>query len=673
MVLIAGSVVRQYRAEDFPSGKAVDWAEPLRLPNSLSFLTRSNIAPSLIAKAASLAHQEGVLPDEALLAHGLMEERTFYQLLARYLAVPFAGEPLPLDIGAAYAEAHEAGLAKIAHPDGVAFLSAPRGERLAAMLRMKERSGRAPRHLAITTPGLFARSLRHSVSKRLAADASFKLMSADANLSAKSGTSFSQKLYILVYVILAAIALYWAPAAALLAFSVLSALMFFSAAVYRLFVAASAMGTARKTDQPLADRDLPRYTIVVALHKEARICQALAERLQAIDYPRSKLDIKFVIEEDDDETRRALEALHLPPLFEIIVAPPGQPRTKPRALNIALPFARGDYLCVFDAEDAPDADQLRLAAARFAAAEETLACLQARLVVDNVADNALTKLFAIEYAALFEVQNAGLADCGHPLPLGGSSNHFRLPALRHVMGWDAWNVTEDADLGVRLARFGYQTGVLNSVTREEAPITLAAWLKQRRRWCKGWLQTVIAITRQPLRLARELGPRRAAAVALLLTGLVLGPLFWIPSVALMLWQFFAEGTFLKSDPGGVCLSALWTCVAALGVAALFFPAWLGMRRQNLMHLWPMLPCLFTYSALHSLAAWLAVYDLVRNPFHWHKTEHGLAKTSAAPRHAGKPLPDHPLPDHPLPSRPLPSRPLPDYPSLRRLAALGARP
>jgi len=598
-----------------------------------------------------------------LLAHGLMEERTFYQFLARYLAVPFAGEPLPLDVGAAYAEAQEAGLAKIAHPDGVAFLSAPRGERLAALLRMKEQSGCAPRHLAITTPGLFARSLRRSVSKRLTADASFKLMSADENFSAKSGMSFSQKLWALALMMLVAAAIYLAPATTALVLFIIVALLFFSATAYRLFVAASALGAARKTDAPLGDRDLPRYTIVVALHKEARICQALAERLQAIDYPRSKLDIKFVIEGDDDETRRALEALHLPPLFEIIVAPPGQPRTKPRALNIALPFARGDYLCVFDAEDAPDADQLRLAAARFAAAEETLACLQARLVIDNSADNALTKLFAIEYAALFEVQNAGLADCGHPLPLGGSSNHFRLSALRHVMGWDAWNVTEDADLGVRLARFGYQTGVLNSVTREEAPIALAAWLKQRRRWCKGWLQTVISVTRQPLRLARELGLRRAAAVALLLTGLVLGPLFWIPSVALLLWQCFAEDTFLKSDPTGGCLSALWTCVAALGMAAVFFPAWLGMRRQNLTHFWPMLPCLFAYSALHSLAAWLAVYDLVRNPFYWHKTEHGLAKTSAAPRHAGKPLPDCPLPRHPLPRRPLP----------RCLAAPGARP
>jgi len=619
--------VRQYRGDEFKIGEAVGWLEPFGGSDSpLSFMAGSDTGQELIETALSLARKEGVSADAALLAHGLMDETLFYQCLARHLSVPFAGEPLLLDVGAAYAQAAEAGVAKIAHPQAATFLSVPRGKTLAALLRTKALNGRSLSHLAITTPRLFAQSVRLSAERRLAANASFELMSADVNLSARSGMNFSQKMALAALFAVSFCAMH---ATIFLCVSFLLALLFFSACLYRVFIAAAAIGAERKTHPPLADRELPRYTIVVALNKEARICRTLVERLERIDYPRSKLDIKFVVEADDAETRLALESLRLPPVYEIIVAPPGQPRTKPRALNVALPFARGEYLCIFDAEDAPDADQLRLAAAQFAETAETLACLQAKLVIDNVEDNGLTRLFAIEYAALFEVQNAGLADCGHPLPLGGSSNHFRLSALRQVMGWDAWNVTEDADIGFRLIRFGYETGMLNSVTREEAPITFAAWLRQRRRWCKGWLQTGITITRQPLRFAHQLGPRRTAAVVLLMSGLVLGPLVWIPSFLLALWQWLAAGPAFQPDPSGGFLPALWTSVAALGAAAILFPAWLGMRRQGLTRLWPMLPCLVAYSALHSLAAWLAVYDLIYNPFHWHKTEHGLAKTSAS--------------------------------------------
>ena len=208
------------------------------------------------------------------------------------------------------------------------------------------------------------------------------------------------------------------------------------------------------------------------------------------DYPRGKLDIKLVIEHDDRATRLAIVALDLPAIYEIVVAPIGWPRTKPRALNIALPLVRGELLVIFDAEDAPAPGQLREAAERFLRAPRELACLQARLAIDNIEDSWLTRLFAIEYAVLFDVLNPGLAGLGLPLPLGGSSNHFRTEVLREVCGWDAWNVTEDADLGLRLARFGYGVGILPSSTQEEAPAFIDAWLRQRRRWSKGWMRPV---------------------------------------------------------------------------------------------------------------------------------------------------------------------------------------
>ena len=274
----------------------------------------------------------------------------------------------------------------------------------------------------------------------------------------------------------------------------------------------------------LPDADLPVYSVVVALHREADVAARLVAALDGLDYPRAKLDILLVLEEGDWATIAALRALDLPGRYRIILAPDGQPRTKPRALNVALPLARGDLLTIYDAEDEPEPGQLRAAAARFAVAPAQIACLQGRLAIDNFADGWLARLFALEYAALFDVLNPGLAALGLPIALGGTSNHFRTPILRRVGGWDAWNVTEDADLGLRLARCGYGVEALASATHEEAPARLAAWLGQRRRWLKGWMQTLAVHFRDPGRFVAELGAKRALAAFALMAVVVLGPL-----------------------------------------------------------------------------------------------------------------------------------------------------
>lgn len=333
-----------------------------------------------------------------------------------------------------------------------------------------------------------------------------------------------------------------------------------------------------------------------------------------------------MIEHDDQATRRAIEAQHLPPAFEVIVAPAGWPRTKPRALNVALPLARGEFMVVFDAEDAPAPGQLREAAERFLQSPRELACLQARLAIDNIEDSWLTRLFAIEYAVLFDVLNPGLAGLGLPLPLGGSSNHFRTSVLREVAGWDAWNVTEDADLGLRLARLGFRVGMLPSSTEEEAPARLDAWLTQRRRWTKGWMQTFITLTRQPRRLVRELGAAKSAALALLMTGLVIAPPLW-PIFAVLLVHDIHAGLPSPSTLLPLIETVGWTSVCIFGSGSILWLSLLGMKRRRLLGLWPYLPLLFVYYLLTAAAAWMALYDLILRPYHWHKTEHGLAKTS----------------------------------------------
>lgn len=235
----------------------------------------------------------------------------------------------------------------------------------------------------------------------------------------------------------------------------------------------------------------------------------------------------------------------------------------------------------------------------------------------------LPQLFAIEYAALFDVINVGLSDLRLPFPLGGSSNHFRTDILRELGGWDAWNVTEDADLGFRFARFGYHSETLAATTLEEAPATLQGFIGQRRRWCKGWYQTLCTLCRDPLRLPREAGLARSAAMLLILLSSVLVPL-GAPLCALCLGFVIARGgPSWPSTNLEIGAATLWTSVLFGGAGAVLGPILIGMKRRGLRPLWPKLLLLPAYYTLISFAAWMGLYDLAMRPYHWCKTEHGV--------------------------------------------------
>lgn len=326
---------------------------------------------------------------------------------------------------------------------------------------------------------------------------------------------------------------------------------------------------------------------------------------------------------------RTLARTRLPGFCEIVVAPPGLPRTKPRALNIALALAQGAFTVVYDAEDVPEPDQLRLAVATFARAQDDVACLQARLVIDNTDDNWLTRLFTIEYATLFDVINPGLAKLHLPVPLGGTSNHFRTSVLHELHGWDSWNVTEDADLGIRLALSGYRVGDLPSSTLEEAPLTIGAWVRQRTRWMKGFMQVIVTHSRDPIREWRLLGPLGFAAVSMTLGTVVtaLGYPFFIAIVVAWLWN----GSLLFiTDPIGVVGSALGLNLFAAGLISMLAPAFTALRRRGwLWRLWPFIGLMPLYFVLATVAAWRGLFELAFAPSRWNKTEHGLARTSRA--------------------------------------------
>jgi len=384
----------------------------------------------------------------------------------------------------------------------------------------------------------------------------------------------------------------------------------------------------RKSLPRLRDDQLPVYTIVAALYREAKSVRALMRSIDALDYPREKLDIKLVIEPNDLQTRAAISKLGALPHVQILIAPHIGPRTKPKALNYALQFARGTFITVFDAEDRPEPSQLRKALDTFRSHDEDVACVQASLCIDNTSDSWLARMFTAEYAGQFDVFLQGFSAFEMPLPLGGSSNHFRTSMLRAAGGWDSYNVTEDADLGFRLARFGYRSVMFLSTTYEEAPARFGAWLRQRSRWMKGWMQTWSVHMRSPLQLWRDTGARGFFTLNIIVGGNVLTALahpVLLGDVALQsIMAIFDSDTpsFLQSQFAGLHIATIVAGYLSTVVVGL-----LGLSRRGLLHEAWVLVLTPIYWIFLSLAAWRALIQLLNEPYRWEKTEHGLARSS----------------------------------------------
>jgi glycosyltransferase XagB len=368
--------------------------------------------------------------------------------------------------------------------------------------------------------------------------------------------------------------------------------------------------------------DWPVYSILIALRHEARMANQLVNALGRLDYPQDKLDVLFLVEADDVDTAEAFERAGHPYGWRVMIVPPGGPLTKPNALNYGLRFAKGALITVFDAEDLPDPGQLRMAAERFRLEPPVTMALQAHLEFDNEADGWLPKMMAIEYAALFELTKPGLAAAGFPVALGGTSNHFRTADLIRLGGWDSGNVTEDAELGLRIARAGGKIADLPSVTREEAPISFRAWFRQRRRWLKGWMQTAITHGRNPWLALQQAGPINYIIGMAQMGGVVMGVLLF-PPFFLLTCLAMTRGIELGENPSALVAQAIAVVTFCLGAVAVFLPAWLGLRRQGKTRLVPWMLLLPVYLMLVSAAGWFAVIDLIRRPLHWAKTEHGL--------------------------------------------------
>jgi cellulose synthase/poly-beta-1,6-N-acetylglucosamine synthase-like glycosyltransferase len=614
------------------AGNAGARPEPDGEPGFELACLRDLLPPTVLADAQTRAAALKISAERVLIARGSLTEEQYIRMLARHCGIPF--EPLEtIDRGACplndrlFTTCAAGGLVPLRTNTGRVHVVAPRN--VGQFLRFVAANPATASHFRLTTRSNLQRYVIRHAGETLANQAVSSLAEHHPTMSAMPS---HQRQTPRTFVICAGIAamlfgaVLAAPSQLQFGAEALLALVFIAWVTLRL-VGLLMSPPPQRYALP-SDDDLPTYSIIVALYREAASVARLIGALEEIDYPREKLEIKIVLEPDDLKTRTALEALPLRPEFDILLAPIAGPRTKPKALNTALPFITGSFVVVYDAEDRPEPDQLRKAVAAFSASSRNLACVQARLVIDNTADGWLAGFFTAEYAAQFDIFLPALAALRVPLPLGGTSNHLRVDVLRKAGGWDSFNVTEDADLGIRLARLGYRADVIDSATYEEAPNRPRAWLHQRTRWFKGWMQTWLVHMRHPLRLGREIGLFSLVVFQLIVGGTVLAalihPVFLIAVLRALLvdsWIFEDSNVFTALSVG------LFSTAAIIGYFGSISLGWAGLARHKLTATTWVLLLTPLHWLMLSYAAWRALIQLIHAPYHWEKTEHGLARTS----------------------------------------------
>ena len=458
--------------------------------------------------------------------------------------------------------------------------------------------------------------------------ASSGLLEARPDLSAASPLDRGQRRAFMVIAAVIVVALVAAPHATLVTGVALATIAYAAATVYRvlLFRAALRDQTAvQVTDEEaraVPDADLPHYTVLVPAYHEPEVVGGLLAALGRLEYPVDRLDVKLLLEADDTETMEAVAVLGDVPFLEVVLIPPSEPRTKPKALNYGLTLARGELVTIYDAEDDPDPLQLRRAAVALARLGPEVVCLQARLSYANADQNLITKWFTAEYTMWFTLFLPGLSTLGAPIPLGGTSNHFRRDALARLHGWDPYNVTEDADLGLRIARAGGRVRVLDSTTLEEANSDFVNWAKQRSRWYKGYLQTWLVHLRHPRQVWRELGPKGFIQANLFVGGTpllaLLNPVFWVMT---LVWFVGHPVGIRELFPAPIYYAgiACWAFGSFVVIYMMVVSVRIA-RRPELLITALVAPI---YWIMMSIAAVKAAVQLVIAPSFWEKTTHGL--------------------------------------------------
>ncbi len=438
-------------------------------------------------------------------------------------------------------------------------------------------------------------------------------------------------LFILLAVVVAGLVTHFKDTSIII--NILISIFFLVAILFKMFLALVGsrfelhQAVTRDELKELVNNELPIYTILLPVYKEDKLIKKLIWNLQSLDYPRELLDIKLLIEEDDDKTLNAVRNLDFPAIFEVVVVPFHMPKTKPKACNYGLHFARGKYLTIYDAEDIPDSDQLKKVVTMFNKLPSNYICIQSALNYYNRNENFLTRMFTLEYSYWFDYMLPGLDTLDIPIPLGGTSNHFKLENLVELGAWDPFNVTEDADLGVRAYAKGYKVAIVNSTTFEEANNEPFNWIRQRSRWIKGYMQTYLVHMRNPVELWRKVGWRGFLGFNFFIGATPLTFLVYPFLLAIFIcYLVFDLSTIRTLFPDWVLFMSIFNLM--VGNILMIYINMMAVFKRRFYELILFSIANPVYWLMHSIAAFKGLYQLIVKPFYWEKTEHGLSKVSS---------------------------------------------
>ncbi|GAA3700849.1 glycosyltransferase [Gordonia hankookensis] len=462
-------------------------------------------------------------------------------------------------------------------------------------------------------------------------DAVERLRDEDPEMSASLPFSRSQKIIGISLVVVVAVLFVLFPIVTVAVLVSIATLVYIVSLLDRVLIfrrglVSGAIAINDDEARAIADDDLPPYTVLVPAYGEPEVVGDLIAAMESLAYPHDKLQVLLLLEEDDAPTIEAARDVGHHDLVTVVLVPPAQPRTKPKACNYGLHFATGDIVTIYDAEDLPDPLQLRRVVAAFRGSDDRVVCVQGKLNFHNSRDNILTEWFTADYGIWFSYLLPGLMVSRSPIPLGGTSNHFIREVIDDIGAWDPFNVTEDADLGVRIAGRGYRTAVLDSLTLEEANVDPINWIRQRSRWYKGYMQTWLVHMRRPVALWRILGPVGWFRFTLLIAGTpaiaCVNMIFWL---IMVVWIAGQPKVFADIFPGPIYYLSLISLIFGNGAA--IYMNLVAIREDDRSKLlWSAL-IVPAYWVMMSVAAIKGMWQMLFNPSYWEKTFHGLS-TSA---------------------------------------------
>lgn len=609
-------------------------------PTSLAeILVQSDtLAPEQVAEAAIYAAQTGTSLGPAVIELGCISPWNLALLLARFLGKPVVNlrtQRLPDDVAALLPQSllrvHR--VFPVATTETTLTLAMVDPFAADTIAQVARETGRSV-HVVLTTDRDIDWALRHIYRAENVQTSTRGLVRMQPENSAH--VTFERRQIVgfaaLGVVILLGLLANWY--ATLFTLNLVMIAIYASFALYKIYLilrggaANLVLNTTAAEVAALTDDELPTITVLIPLYKEAAIVPILLRAIANMDYPAIKLDVKILLEEEDEETAAAVRAAHPPEHFKIVRVPDAKPKTKPKACNYGLIEATGELLVIYDAEDIPEPDQLKKCVVAFRNAPDDVTCIQAKLNYFNPYENLLTGWFALEYSQWFDLFLPGLGATRAPVPLGGTSNFFITERLVRAGAWDPYNVTEDADLGIRLFKLGYRTAILDSTTYEEANTRYGNWIRQRSRWIKGYMQTWLVHNRHPLRLLRELGVRDFFSVQETVGGtfmvLLINPILWTTT---LIWFLFRPAMIAELYTGALSLISF----VSLLFGNLYFIVTCMMAALRRRTYGLVIPALLIpiYWLMMSIAAYKALWQLITKPFYWEKTSHGLTNTSHA--------------------------------------------